>query len=678
MVKLTAWVFLLTLLYLFDPHCKGQAYSPTVLKAGQIDTRNVNTLAKGIYAQANAKSPREKAEAIWRFFLTDGRFVKSGFWYHIAGWAYEEPRGEVLDPVKLLNSYGFGLCYQIAPLLEAVFDAGGFEDARVWFLTGHTVAEVFYDGQYHYFDSDMMGYNTVGFGPLKMRRVASVHDIEQNGNIILGKLTAPNRVDPTAVDAPWYPADVRASAIGDLAALFTTTNDNWLYSFHRYPQGHSMNFVMRPGERMIRYFKPELKNLYYLPYTFNGLVWHEFPQAAPAFGIRTEAGPRSQKDSRTWATGRIEYRPQLSEAVTSFQPHGDSTFIFDMPCPYVIIDARYAATVNLPDSGGALTVESSVDGGHTWTKDSSVRGPLEGVWNAGASTILNSEHGKLTDVSGTYGYKVRLSVQGADPIRALRDVVLTTIFQLNPRTLPALAPGTNELTYRTAQQERTEIPVRADHLDRFASKVENAVYNGADGQGYVMNEGADPGEVTFALASPHGHDLASFEVGGRFLDVRNGLAPDKLTAEVRKIAPWSANDAVPCAQISWSTNPNGPFQNLWTHDPKLTWKDGHPISRTLNWPEVDKHVDRLPAGTKNVFVRYAFTGMAIDSFRLAVVCPSSRSSSKVKVTQLWRENGVERSNFRQMSAGTPKEKFTILLPKSASIENEALIIECLR
>jgi hypothetical protein len=65
----------------------------------------------------------------------------------------------VLDPIKLLNNYGFGLCYHIAPLLEAVFKAGGFEDARVWFLTGHTVAEVFYKGTYRYFNSDMMGYN---------------------------------------------------------------------------------------------------------------------------------------------------------------------------------------------------------------------------------------------------------------------------------------------------------------------------------------------------------------------------------------------------------------------------------------------------------------------------------------------------------------------------------------
>ena len=201
----------------------GQVYSPTLTKKGQVDATSLESLAKGIYEEASAITPRKKAEAIWRFFLTDGRFVKPGFWYHIAGWAYEEPKGEVLDPIKLLNSYGFGLCYHIAPLLEAVFEAGGFPDARVWFLTGHTVAEVFYDGGYHYFDSDMLGYNPVGSGPLKQRPVASVRQIEEDGNIVLSKLAGPKKVDTTKADYPWYPADVRENAIPELAALFTTT-----------------------------------------------------------------------------------------------------------------------------------------------------------------------------------------------------------------------------------------------------------------------------------------------------------------------------------------------------------------------------------------------------------------------------------------------------------------------
>src|SRR6476469_8029119 len=85
--------------------CRAQVYSPILLKAGQPDASNLKALATGIYQQAHAQTPREKAEAIWRFFLTDGRFVKPGFWYHIAGWSYEEPGGELLDVSKLLNSY---------------------------------------------------------------------------------------------------------------------------------------------------------------------------------------------------------------------------------------------------------------------------------------------------------------------------------------------------------------------------------------------------------------------------------------------------------------------------------------------------------------------------------------------------------------------------------------------
>jgi hypothetical protein len=648
--------------------CRAQVYSPVVVKAGQPDATSLTALAQGIYQQAHAATPREKAEAIWRFFLTDGRFVKPGFWYHIAGWAYEEPMGEVLDPIKLLNSYGFGLCYHIAPLLAAMYDAGGFEDSRVWFLTGHTVAEVFYDGGYHYFDSDMMGYNPVGGGPLKQRRVASVHDIERNGNIILGKMKGPKDVEPAAVDYPWYPADVRAGAIGGLAELFTTTKDNRLYGFKRYPQGHSMDFVLRPGERMIRYFRPESPQLYYLPFQFNGTAWREFPQEIAKYHIRTNDGPRSQKDNRSWATGRIEYRPQLKKWRSSVE--------FDMPCPYVIIDAQFTMSAELSTKEDTLRVATSVDGGRTWTDGTTLQGPFHGKWTALPATVVKSEHGTQTAVSGTYGYRVRID---SSTNAQLQNVLLATRFELNPRTLPELTPGNNELQYRSTTQDRIEIPVRADTLDRFASKIEHARYSGSNGQGYVINQGSMPGEITFALAAPDGHELTAFDAGGRFLDLRDGLAPDKLTAEVRKVTPWpSKNAPAPAAQLAWAANPNGPYQELWTYNPKLSWKDGQPIDRILRWPEVDKHIGRLPPGTKKVYVRYMISGMAIDDFRLATINSPNQSSSSARVTQVWKENGILKSHAEPISAGIKEHEFSIDIPESTTVENEAIIVECLQ
>ncbi|MCX6622211.1 MAG: hypothetical protein NTY38_14310, partial [Acidobacteria bacterium] len=134
-------------------------------------------------------------------------FRPPGFWYHIAWWAYEEPVGEVLDAGKLLNSYGFGLCYQIAPLLEAVFEAAGLP-SRVWFLTGHTVTEVFYDGAWHYYDSDMLGYNPVTDTGFRNAPVASVRQLEKDPGIMLRKLKSPTETRPGLVDNPWYPADL--------------------------------------------------------------------------------------------------------------------------------------------------------------------------------------------------------------------------------------------------------------------------------------------------------------------------------------------------------------------------------------------------------------------------------------------------------------------------------------
>jgi hypothetical protein len=124
-----------------------------------------------------------------------------------------------------------------------------------------------------------------------------------------------------------------------------------------------MDFRLRPGERMIRYFRPAHEGLYYLPWSYDGSGWREFPQEFAQYKIRTADGPRSQKDHRQWATGRIEYEPPRS-----FAP----SFTIDMPSPYVIIDASFTMTADLA-AGQTLTVATSTDGGRTWTVEAVYR-----------------------------------------------------------------------------------------------------------------------------------------------------------------------------------------------------------------------------------------------------------------------------------------------------------------
>jgi hypothetical protein len=630
----------------------AQVYSPKVLRKGQPDASDPGLLAQGIYAAAGARTPRERAEAVWRFFLTDGRFVKPGFWYHIAGWAYEEPMGEVLDPVKLLNSYGFGLCYQIAPLLESVWKEGGFEDARVWFLTGHTVAEVFYEGAYHHFDSDMMGYNTVGAGPVKQLRVASVREIEDDGNVILSKMIGPRQVNPALVGDPWYPGDVREDAIGGLAELFTTKQDNWLFPFERSPRGHAMDFTLRPGERLIRYFEPEEGGLFYLPYRFNGREWLEFPQEVPRYDIATEQGPHSQRDRRRWATGRIEYRPPAAAGN-----------VVEVRSPYVIIDASFEVDASLASRDQSLKVETSTNGGLDWHVAGTLRGPHQGLWRVEPAVLTRSAHGRRTAVSGSYGYLVRFTGPGRG------EVLLSTRIQLNPRTLPALEPGRNELVYAAGPARlRRRIPVEQP-------TAPNARYVAGDGQGFWAPAADGPADFIFRLGGPDSPPLVGFHAGGRFLDLSAGLAPDKFTAEVRKITRLNFKSP-PSASLAWSDSPKGPFRSLWTYDARLRWKDGQPVDRLLSWPEVDRSVEI--EGAREVYVRYRLQGMAIDEFRLAAETAARPGSSTLEITHVWKEDGVTKKHAQRIPRGAGKAGYSVDIPPGTRVVNEAVILECLR
>jgi hypothetical protein len=160
-------------------------------------------------------------------------------------------------------------------------------------------------------------------------------------------------------------------------------------------------------------------------------------------------------------------------------------------------------------------------------------------------------------------------------------------------------------------------------------------------------------------------------VGGRFLDLSTGLAPDKFTAEVRKVTVLKADNAA--ASIAWSNSPDGPFQTIWEFDPHLQWKDGIPIDRTLLWPEVDRHIEAV--GAREIYVRYRIQDLAIDDFRLAMITPASPPSSALKVTHVWKEDGVTRTAVQRIPAGVDERRYAIDTAPRAGISNQAIIFE---
>ena len=208
--------------------------------------------------------------------------------------------------------------------------------------------------------------------------------------------------------------------------------------------------------------------------------------------------------------------------------------------------------------------------------------------------------------------------------------------------------------------------------ERIANSSANARYLTNGAQGYWIPAPARTAEFVFRLAGHQGEPLSALHAGARFLDLSRGLAPDKLTAEVRPVTPLPA--AQPSASIAWSRSPAGPFQSLWEFTPKPTWKDRDPITRTLPWPEIDRRLE-LP-NLPEVFIRYRFRDLALDHFRLALETIAPPPASSLTITHHWHEGDQPRSSSLTLPASAPYRYYTIDTPTNTQITNHAIVFEC--
>lgn len=233
------------------------------------------------------------------------------------------------------------------------------------------------------------------------------------------------------------------------------------------------------------------------------------------------------------------------------------------------------------------------------------------------------------------------------------------------------------MEYTSSNTERWELPVSISEVQRFAVRLSHAAPVTSDGQAYLANAADGPGEVVFEVKAADEGGISSFDAGARFLDVRDGLAPDKFTAEVRKVPAWPSADETQSASISWSEAIDGPYRTLWTYKPQLKWKDGELIDRTLRWPEVDRQVRNLPKRLRRVYVRYRIQGLAMDTPRLTAVRAGMHSRSPLLITHVWAENGRRRQRVERVGVGVARKNYEIEIPVGVAAMNEALILESL-
>jgi len=334
----------------------------------------------------------------------------------------------VLDPVLFFNSYGICFCGHIAAINCGLWEAWG-KRGRLVDLPGHVVSEIRYDGAWHLFDHDFSNYF-----------------INENGAVASAAELGASRIHGNVEDlepGEYYIFDHCPHASAPRGHIFQGPNSWWLIDVARdwYPgpkaikprpaivgshAGHRYVLGIRPNERYTRHWTPLGTGPLYARLFPNG---------------KEPAGKGSPlRNSR--ANGLWVWEPVLSDHGTLFfaqnvKPTRDGIRVEDPRLPGIAVFNVSAANVITSvgiqvDARGAVALLMSTDGGVSWE---AVSAPAAGRTAAPEGVMTRFPAGRLQ-------YLLRADLAPGAKLNGLR---IETLTQVNPRALPRLRLGGNEI-----------------------------------------------------------------------------------------------------------------------------------------------------------------------------------------------------------------------------------------
>ena len=551
------------------------------------------------------------ALAIWEFMVDE----REGF-YHF--WTpLERLTGQMVhDALKLLNVFGWGLCGTSANTIAILFAHAGLPQARVVGIKGHVVPEVFYGGAWHLLDPDLHAFHRKH--PPDESRIASVADCV---------------ADPTLVSAqrnpsqPYYLPDRTPEKMADLydaAPSHSPCFDE---------QAHTMDFVLRPGETLIRNTFNEGQYIWFDNY--DELV-DRYPKEW------RDAGPRERNPPhRSFGNGRWVYEPQLTDAYMDFEigvtacegliprpaglvaaSRGANWCTFEFDSPYVYVgaptgkDGRTArggclleASVFLNNRQCSAKIELAVEPDLPWLA----------LWHSTAKGRHQVKLDLTPHVANSYRYLLRFSFDcpqpGACRVESLR---VDSSIMLAPATLGRLAEGANELTVRFGDARGLptrrfvlETDLMEQDLRRKACRLENLRFMPEEPDRIGPAEADRDYEITFRIdAPPHG-SLERIYAFGSF----RCKSPDDPAEE--RVAAYLA------------PSPDGPWEPIF-HNPVLP----HP----RRWHFSAQGERALAAGAKTAYVKFvAKAGMNNAKVRAAWLDERAAQATPLEITHIWEE-----------------------------------------
>lgn len=500
------------------------------------------------------------ASALSRWQTAEERALAQSRWMHrcrrVGNCAREDGR-PVLDPALFFNSYGITFCSMISEMNIALWEAWG-RPGRCVNLPGHVVSEVFYDDAWHMFDSDFSNYfrNERGVvasaAELGASRIhGNIEDLRPGEFYIFDHCPTASAPRGHIFQGPnsWWLIDVARDWYPGPEHIKPRTEVTGAHAGHRYVLG------LRPGESYTRHWRALG-------------VGAPFARLFPD-GKDPEGDGSPLRNSR--ANGLWVWRPDLADAGVLF----DSA---NVTCGEGGIRLREAgkpgfAVLRVMAANIVTAAECEIVAEGEPRLLFSGDGGL--AWRAAALTVEESGGAlaRVTEpVAGRLEYLVKIEL---DKGCVLKGLTLRTTTQVNPRALPALRLGRNEIA-----------AVSDEHLEYMT-------FNPRLANGQFSNE------VTRAsgwqsLTAPRDWEPSIRAVGPAQLVLR-AVAP----RDIRHIRmACTAHLAEPSADL------------------EMALHDGREWRKLKTFPFVGSPYDRrcavetreLPAGTREVLMRISMDG----------------------------------------------------------------------
>ncbi|MBT4137214.1 MAG: hypothetical protein HOE48_04820 [Candidatus Latescibacteria bacterium] len=363
--------------------------NPWIIVNNKRDWRSIDRILAEILT--DDMTDAEKARAIWEFACNHR--------YH-----YTCATDEVKDTVKMLNSYGYTLCWDEAFTVSNLWQAAGLKIRR-GYPHGHCTTEVYYDGAYHLLDSD----EHLLYLLRDNQTVASEEDLSHDHDLV-------KRGHPYGINLE----ESREREEGMASAFFHTGPRSG-----GRPQltTHKMALTLRPNEALI--WEWEDRNKYHGHWDRPTRLANGRMQYAPEIS-----------QYKTWTT-QAENLQLKKHSLSPTDPDQDAHLDLTIKSPYVIVGGK----INL-----SLTSNTLVSVALSRHND-----PWQTIWhsdtNINIKTAIDLDTHFPPDSPASYSYQVRIALKASPDSAVIKDIAIETDLQMAPLSLPALELGDNTIHY---------------------------------------------------------------------------------------------------------------------------------------------------------------------------------------------------------------------------------------